>query len=88
VHGNAEGDDIHPYPMSSQGGYLYVEHEDGNSFFRQRGRHSNGDSIVYFFDTPDGLVEGGKYNVSVKIRIQSDKGVASRIDLRSYFKTM
>ena len=86
VNGDAEGHFIHPYPLTFQGGYLSVEYEDENYYFRQRGRRSNGDSIVYVFDHPYCLVEGAKYKVSAKIRIHSEISIASKIELRQYFK--
>lgn len=86
VNGDAEGHYIHPYPLTFQGGYLTVEHENGNSYFRQRGRRSNGDSIIYVFDHTNCLVEGVKYKVTAKIRIHSEFPKTTKIELRQFFK--
>lgn len=83
-NGDASAHAIHPYPMTHAGGYLSVEEEsNGNTFFRQIGRDSDRDSIMFEFPAPDCLVANGRYRVSASLRIDSNTPVQILIEVRS-----
>ena len=85
-NGDAESNSVQPYPIMYRGGYLSVETErNGNLYFHQRGRTSDTDSAVYEFSAPGCLVANGEYKVSVKIRVDTETPIQTKVMLKSMF---